>query len=169
MPDIFRALLAKEPDRDMEFSPDEIHLGKIGAPFHVTLIMGVYCRPCADEKVLKRWLVEYQESLWITVRFLDYSSSSDETKMLIDSLTTIYLQSGKNTFLDSFLYWYEIYDIQKFKEKFNISVSTIALKLSSKNARWQREQYINYSPAIFVGGRLFQYMLEDLEYLVKEY
>ncbi|GHS92849.1 hypothetical protein FACS1894203_5430 [Bacteroidia bacterium] len=79
-PNVIRAMLAKEPTLNMDFFPDEIHLGIINAPIHITVIMGLYCKPCANEwNVLIRWLTRYPGLLWLTVRFTGYNTQNIET------------------------------------------------------------------------------------------
>lgn len=95
MPEFIRAMLAREPAKDMKFSADDTHLGTIDAPVHITVLLSLNCRPCAKLwVVLVRLLAEYSGSLWLTVRF----STGKSIKDVFDTFSAIYLQQGEEAF-----------------------------------------------------------------------
>ena len=168
-PEVIRAMIAKEPACDMEFSKDEIHLGRIDASIHITVVLGLSCRPCVDGwNELNRWISTYPESFCLTVRFFGYNFFGTETEELIDTLTEIYNISGNDVFRSALTDWFANKDIQTLKAKY-IADKTIASQSSSiKNAKWLRTHSITSVPAIFVGDRKFPFIVNDLEYLLKE-
>ena len=101
-PDVVRAVLANEQTLDMEFSIDEINLGPIEAPMHITVVLNFYCKPCVDEwMVLNRLLTTYPDSLKATVRFFGYNLLGVKIEELIDALTKINNISGDDAFRDA--------------------------------------------------------------------
>ena len=168
-PEVIYALLAREQDRNMEFSSDEINLGNDNAQLHITMVMGLHCRPCADEwRIANRWLSLYKDSFRLTVRFFGYNLTGQADQELIDTFTCIYMQSGKEAVRSAITDWYAKMDREKWKEKYLAHISVQPQSSSSKNAAWERTQLINATPTIFIGNRSFHYHLNDLEYLLKE-
>jgi len=168
-PDVIRAMLANGSEYNMHYQDNEIHLGKMNAPIHFTIIMNFNCKPCLEEwNVLKRLLTAYPDSLWVTLRFFGYNAPNTPFKELIDALTEICIKSGNEAFCIALSDWYEYNDFQKWKAK-HLSDAPIEPKASSsKNAQWIKSSYINHTPTIFVGNRKTLLSLEDLENLLKE-
>jgi len=170
-PDFIHAMLAKEPVHDMEFSAEDIHLGAINAPVHITAIMSLYCQPCVKSwNVLIRLISEYSDSLRVTVRFFTGYGSLKSDKEIYDVLATIYLQMGQESFCKALTDWYESRDIQQWKSKYFAEATILSQSSFTKIARWEKELSINYTPAVFVDNRMLPQMftIEDLEYLLKK-
>jgi len=168
-PDIIRTILTQEPARDMEFTPDEINLGIVDAPIHITVVLSMHCRPCIDAwTLLDQWLATYLNSFRATIRFHGYNFAGPEINELIDALTGIYIQSGNDTFRKALTEWYIIKDVQQWKAKYHADTPVVPQLLSSKNDKWERMNFIAHVPVIFVDNRIYPYELDDLESLLKE-
>jgi len=168
-PEVIRAMLAKEPACDMEFSQDEIHLGKDNASIHISIILSFDCRPCTDAwKVLIRWLKTYPDSLRITIRFFGYNLLGTVIEELIDALTEINIKFGNGVLCNALSDWYEYKDIQKWKAKYLTDVPVLPQLSSTKNAKWLRANFITSTPTIFIDNRKFPFTLDDVEYLLKD-
>ena len=168
-PEVIRAMLEKEPACDMAFSADEIHLGKVDAPLHLTLVLSFQCRPCIDAWfLLNRWLADYPGTLWITIRFFGYNLFGMENKELIDTLTGIYLQHGNDAFCKALSDWYDLRDIQEWNEKYRSADPIKPISSTYKNGQWEKALHITGTPTIFIGDRRFPFALEDLEYTIKD-
>ena len=170
-PDVVRAVLAKEQTLDMEFSFDEINLGSIEAPVHITVVLNFYCKPCVDEwVVLNRLLSTYPDSLRATVRFFGYNLLGVETEELIDALTNINNISGNDAFRDALTNWYAEKDFQKWKTKYRETISITPQVSSIKNAKWIHTYSISGVPALFFNNhKCTSLLLDDLECLLKAF
>jgi len=168
-PEVIHAMLTKERGHNMEFSEDEIHLGKVSAPVHITVVLSYYCQPCINTwTVLNRWLTVYSTSLRLTVRFSGYDYLGVEIQKLINSLTWVYRQNGNEVFREALTYWYEIRDFQKWGSKYLTSSLSIEPQLSTmKNAKWEQINSIVSIPTLFFSDRIFPFEVIDLEYMLK--
>jgi uncharacterized membrane protein len=169
-PQTIRALLEKEITHDMEFSTDEIHLGKVGG-IHFTSVMSIYCNPCAREwKTLCQWLSLYPESLWLTIRFVGYGRQGDEGSEITRSLIDIYVQYGQEKFCESLTDWFKNKNYQEWKTKNLPPPTTLSDTLSRKYAHWEEKIPITYTPTLFVGNKILPtvYRVKDLKYLLNE-
>jgi len=169
MPAVIRAMISTEPTYSMDYIPEEIHLGTVDAPIHLTVVMSLFCKPCSNTwNILNRWLSTYPGLLQLTMRFSGYNSNHTTNTELIDALIGIYTQSGNDAFCKALTDWNECRDSQQWKEKYfsnkPISPNPLALKI----AQWQHTISISAVPTVFVGDRIFRYALNDLEYLLKE-
>ncbi len=105
-PEVISAMLSMEPTHSMDFIPDEIHLGSVDAPMHITVAMSLFCKPCGDSwNVLNHWLATYPGLFWLTVRFSGYNSKNAKNTELIDALTGISIQSGNDAFRKALTDW----------------------------------------------------------------
>jgi len=168
-PEVLRAKLSAEPARNMEFSTDEIHLGKSNAPIHITIVMSMYCQPCIEAwSLLTQWLNIYSDQFWLTVRFHSYNNQNTDTKELIDGLIGIYIQSGKESFCEALTDWYANKDFRNWKTKYYDTKPIPPQQVSLRNAKWEHENFITAVPTIFVDDRIFPFEFEDLECILKE-
>ena len=167
---VIRAMLTKETAREMDFIKDEIHLGRINAPIHITAAISFSCNMCANNwKLLSRWLLQHPEKLWITIRFFGYNMLHADNKKVYDTLACIYEQYGAEKFCKATTAWYEIKDDVKWKKIYLPTAEDVSEHwLSKKNAKWEREQSLTYTPVIFVDDRIYPFELSDLENLLKE-
>lgn len=169
MPVVIRALLSTEPPLAMNFIPGEIHLGNMNVPVHVTIVMSLFCKPCADSwNLLSRWLTTYPDLFRLTVRFTGYGAHDTRNTELIGALTGIYIQSGGDAFSKALNDWDEHRDYQKWKAKYYTDKPVVHQPVSSEIAKWQQASFIPSVPTIFVDNRIYRYTLDDLEYLLKE-
>ncbi len=169
MPVVIRAILSIEPPFSMDFIPGEIHLGTIGAPTHFTILMSLFCNPCAENwNILHQWLTTYPGLFCLTVRLSGYNSKDTKSTELIDALTEIYIQLGDKAFIKALNEWNEDRDYKKWKAKYYANKPIKPQLVCSKVAQWQQTNFIPVVPTIFVGNRIFRYELNDLEYLLKE-
>ena len=167
-PDVIRAMIAKESPIEMNFSSEEINLGKIDAPRHLTVVFSSSCKPCVDGwNQLNRFLTEYSDVLRLTVRFVGYNLLGADMNELIDALTEINNKSGNDAFRNALTGWFEIKDVSKWKSKFFSNKSTTPHLSSEQNALWVRKYSIYGTPALYVADRKFPYELDDLECLLK--
>lgn len=169
MPAVIRALLSTEPPYVMDFKSDEIHLGTIDAPLHITIVMSLFCKPCEDSwNTLSRWLAIYPGLYQFTVRFTGYGAHDTKNTELIGALTEIYIQSGEDAFCKALNDWNKDRDYQKWKAEYYVDKSVTHQTVSVETARWQQVIFIPSAPTVFVDNRIFRYELSDLEYLLKE-
>jgi uncharacterized membrane protein len=168
-PEVLRAKHAAEPVRKMEFVTEDIHLGTSNAPMHITVVMSMYCQPCIDAwNLLIQWLTIYPGLFWLTVRFHSYTIQNNETKELIDGLTCIYMQSGKESFCDALTFWCAKRDFQNWKSKYYGANPIPPQQVSLKNAKWEHANFITAVPTVFVNDRIFPFEFEDIEYMLKD-
>jgi len=169
---VIRAMIEKEPVREMNFCANEIHLGKVDASLHITIILSLFCQPCEkDWNLIKLWLSSNSDFLWFTIRFhIGYGSHNVELKELIDTFSGIYFQYGHDAFCKALDGWYECRDIPEWKAKYGFNVFFSHESLFLKNASLEKSLSITYTPAVFIGERMLpsMYYLKDLECLLKE-
>ena len=169
IPAVIRAMLSTEPAHSMDFSPDEIHLGTVDAPLNITIVMSLFCKPCADSwNVLSHWLAEYPGLFRITIRFTGYNSNHKTTTELIDALTGIYIQSGSDTFSIAMTDWNESRDSQVWKAKYYTTQPITPQPVSLETEMWLQKNFITAVPTVFVDDRIYRYALSDLECLLKK-
>jgi hypothetical protein len=168
-PDVIRAMIAQKQPVEMNYSSDEIHLGKLDAPIHLTVVFSFFCKPCAEGwHVLNRLLSAYYDVLYVTVRFFGYHLLGENMNELIDALTEINNKSGNDAFRDALTGWFEDKDISIWKSKYFANKSASPQLSSEKNAYWIRENSIYGMPAVYVDDRELPFELEDLECLLRE-
>ena len=169
MPVVIRAMLSIEPAHSMDFIPDEIHLGTVNASIHITIVMDLFCKSCADNwNILNRWLETYHGLFWLTVRFIGYNSKHVTTRELVNALTGIYIQSGDDAFCKAMTDWNENRDSQKWKMKYYANQPITPQSVSLKTFNWLKKTPISVVPSVFVGDKIYRDALSDLEYLLKE-
>ena len=170
-PHVIRALLEKEQRRDMNFSSDEIHLGAINAPLHLTVVVSLHCRPCRREwETLNELYALSPGSIRFTLRFAGYGNTNLSMDQQIDSLTGIYKQYGPESFCEALTYWFECEDYLKWKDRYPGKVSESAKKISKRNMRWIQNLPVTYTPTIFIDGRILpaEYQLAELKHFISE-
>jgi uncharacterized membrane protein len=168
IPAVIHALLSTEPCYTMDYSPDEIHLGTIDSPIHVTIVISLDCKPCGDSwTMLSRWLITYPGLFCLTVRFSGYNDGDRKNDELIDGLTEIYSKSGSYAFCNALADWNENRDIQMWKAKYYANKPITPQLVSLQTANWQQSNFITSAPTAFVDSRIFRYELSDLECLLK--
>lgn len=168
IPAVIHALLSTEPCYTMDYRPDEINLGAIDSPIHVTIVISLECKPCGDSwTMLSQWLVTYPGLFCLTVRFSGYNDGDRKNDELIDGLTEIYSKSGSDAFCKALADWIENREIQMWKAKYYANKPITPQLGSLETAYWQRSNFITSAPTVFVDGRIFRNELSDLEYLLK--
>lgn len=168
IPAVIHALLSTEPDYTMDYRPDEIHLGTIGSPIHVTIVISLECKPCGESwTMLSQWLVTYPGLFYLTVRFSGYNDGDRKHDELIDGLTEIYSKSGSDAFCKALADWIEIREMQMWKAKYYANKPITPQLGSLQTAYWQQSNFITTAPTVFVDSRIFRNELSDLEYLLK--
>lgn len=167
-PEVFEALLKKDPATDIDLSTSQIIWGNKDADTLISIVTNPHCVPCAMthksvEKLLDR--IGYE----VCIQYI-FASFNEELKSSAEFLTAAYLSD--NTIekkKEIYNEWFEKgkNDRENFFNKyaFNINNPNVENEIN-KHQEWRERNNIQVTPAIFINGYKlpYNYRIEDVVY-----
>ncbi|RYC69717.1 vitamin K epoxide reductase family protein [Spirosoma sordidisoli] len=150
---LFVTLLDAQPVVAMETMPAELVLGNQDAPVTITVVSNPFCVPCADaHAILEKILAIYPDEVRVIERFAgntrpEYSDSNRIAQHLIGL-------SGQPILQEALHSWYTYKDFELLQAAYPADPTIDTARAHHQHMAWCDRTKIEYTPSVFVNGRL---------------
>jgi glutaredoxin len=167
------SLQASEKLKIKTFDFENIILGNPNSNLKIIVVSSPFCSHCKKaHELITKILDRYNDKVSIQFHFnLDMASSEQNTKDLHFKLVEIYLKYGQNQFLKNVDTWFKTTDYNKIEGISELSQNQAkSTEILQKQYNWNRENELNFTPAIIVNGFHFpkEYNRSDLIFFIDE-
>lgn len=167
-PDVFAALLDKQPVVDTERLPDELILGSPDAPVTLTVVSNPYCPPCTEaHPLLEGILRRYPGGVKLVLRFTGNPyQDEDRHNQVARHLISLARRADRATAIHD---WYATKDYAAWSARHPADSDVDAAHLHRLHLAWCERAGVEYTPSIFINGRLLPgtYSVHDLRFHLK--
>lgn len=167
-PEVFAALLEKQPVVDTQRLPDELVVGSFDAPVTLTVVSNPYCPPCTEaHPVLERILNRFPEGVKLVLRFTGNPYNEDDRhNQAARHLISLARQPNRAAAVHD---WYATKDYAAWSARYPADPDVDSARLHHLHLDWCERAGVEYTPSIFINGRLLPgiYTVRDLPFHLK--
>jgi uncharacterized membrane protein len=171
---VFGHLLMQQKRSNTGFMEHEILLGEhIDAPVKIIMVSNLYCNPCKRQhKIIEELINMFPDKMCVALRFV-VSKDSAANHYLIQYWLKHFHNKRDESFntLRLLHEWYELMDLEKFKEKFPMELAgthPVCEEIIRQHVSWNKKQKTHRTPTFFINGYQLPetYEMKDLKHLV---
>lgn len=167
-PEVFAALLEKQPVVDTQGLPDELVLGSSDAPVTLTVVSNPYCPPCTEaHPVLERLLNRFPGGVKLVLRFTGNPyDEADRHNQAARHLISLARQPNRAAAVHD---WYATKDYAAWSARYPADPDVDAAHLHRLHLAWCERAGVEYTPSTFINGRLLPgiFTVRDLPFHLK--
>lgn len=176
--DVFLSNLTKQRRVDIIPWDHDLQIGNSEGVVQIVVACNPYCRPCAKTHKLLHELLEKDEELGLTIRFIvDADNKTDKRTMVVEHFLQLVedrrkmnsyqeLQEFEKNLLHN---WFEWMDYEKFEQHYPLNDRLDVHYILQQLENWGAEANITATPTIFINGYELpkEYSIGDLSRLTR--
>lgn len=158
-------------DAKYNIPESRIILGNPGAKVSLTFITSPFCGFCKEPYYsFKDLLKNYNDDISVSIIY-NVHENNQMLKLFAENIIQGYINYGEDYYFKAMDYWYEVNDLTKWLEKFEVKQKSVEIEhMLKKQRNWLTELNFNFTPILFLNGFKFPdaYEISDINFLLDE-